>query len=470
MTIFKEFIKFSFGSWIASIISFITVPITTMLIVPAEFGRSTLFVLWANVIFQVILLGGDSGFMRFFYKISKSKWPTLLWSSLFPSIGCWFIVSLALLGMKDYVSNMLIGYSENLIVYLLISQLFIMLFERYSFLIVRMQQKGICFSMVRVVSALFTPLTLILYAKYVNANFYAVIYSTIVSLLVSFSILVVLEKKIWFSITLPNINIMKRVFVFGFPLLFTGFIAMFFEGMDKIMLRQFSTFSELGIYNVAFKIVTVLAIIQSSFSTFWTPLSYKTYEENKFEKTLFEKTFKNIAFILILIAFLVIGFREILVLFLDEQYYSCIDVVPFLVFMPISYTLTEVTTIGINFMNKTRYYVYIFIALIFISVLFYVLFVPIWGAKGASLSLALSYISYFLIRTIVANKLFPFHLDIKVFVSLIILFIDAFINTFIPYQNLQIVVNCILLGGFLIYNISLTKYFFKYIFTHIKKQ
>ena len=138
--------------------------------------------------------------------------------------------------------------------------------------------------------------------------------------------------------------------------------------------------------------------------------------------------------------------------------------------MPISYTLTEVTTIGINFMNKTRYYVYIFIALIFISVLFYVLFVPIWGAKGASLSLALSYISYFLIRTIVANKLFPFHLDIKVFVSLIILFIDAFINTFIPYQNLQIVVNCILLGGFLIYNISLTKYFFKYIFTHIKKQ
>ena len=459
----KSFLKFSFGSWVASVISLITVPITTLLIAPSEFGKSTLFVLWTNILLQFILLGGDSGFMRFFYQTEPARRGQLLLSSIIPSFFSWIIISCTLIYLWRNISTMLIGELDITIIWLLILQLLIMLFERYSFLIVRMQQKGICFSIVRILASLITALTLILYAKYVNADFYAIIYSALASLLTSFLILVIVERKLWFSSMSYDKMLVKKIFKFGFPLLFTGFIAMFFEGMDKIMLRHFSTFEELGIYNVAFKIVAVLAIVQSSFSTFWVPLSYKTYEKDKYETSLYEDAFKYVSFILVFLSFIVIGFRGVLVHILDQKYYNCIDVVPFLVFMPISYTLAEITTVGINFMNKTKYYVYIFGGLILVSLLFYSLFVPLWGAKGAALALSLSYLSYFLFRTVVAIKLYPFRLEPRAFVSMAILFITAFVNTFISLQALQLLICIIGFITFIICNLSTVKYMLNYL-------
>ena len=42
--------------------------------------------------------------------------------------------------------------------------------------------------------------------------------------------------------------------------------------MDKVMLRTMCSYSELGLYSAAFKIVNVLGVVQSCFTLYWVPL------------------------------------------------------------------------------------------------------------------------------------------------------------------------------------------------------
>jgi len=46
----KSFFQFSIGQWVAALISFITTPITTWLIIPEEFGKASMFTLAFNLL------------------------------------------------------------------------------------------------------------------------------------------------------------------------------------------------------------------------------------------------------------------------------------------------------------------------------------------------------------------------------------------------------------------------------------
>lgn len=61
-----------------------------------------------------------------------------------------------------------------------------------------------------------------------------------------------------------------------------------FNGMDKIALRYWSSFDEIGLYAAAFKVVSVLLIFNGAFCAFWAPTAFRWYEEKvpveKFDK------------------------------------------------------------------------------------------------------------------------------------------------------------------------------------------
>ena len=82
----KSLFQFSIGQWIAAFITFITTPIITWLIIPNEFGKAAMFTLAFNLILNIVLLGADQSFVRFFYERKEIKRRDLLWESLLPSL------------------------------------------------------------------------------------------------------------------------------------------------------------------------------------------------------------------------------------------------------------------------------------------------------------------------------------------------------------------------------------------------
>jgi len=201
--------------------------------------------------------------------------------------------------------------------------------------------------------------------------------------------------------------------------------------MDKLALRSFSTFEEIGFYTAANKIVAVLLLIQTGFSTFWTPVAYETHEKSPDDTSLYSRVSKLLAAVMFMVSLLLIGFKDIIVLILDSAYLPAANIMPFLIFYPIMYTVSETTVIGINFAKKTHWHLWISLMAASVNFIGNSLLVPIYGAKGAALATGVSYVVFFYSRTLISRKLYRVDYSLMRYtMATFILIFVAFINTF----------------------------------------
>ena len=72
------------------------------------------------------------------------------------------------------------------------------------------------------------------------------------------------------------------------------------------------------------------------------------------------------------------------------------------VFGPFLYTLSEITGIGIALKRKTSFYILISTTSSIFGILSALYLIPLYGAKGAVLSVMTSYMSFFILRTYIS--------------------------------------------------------------------
>lgn len=102
-----------------------------------------------------------------------------------------------------------------------------------------------------------------------------------------------------------------KILKYSYPLLLTTLITWLFQSIDKVALRHWSDFQELGLYAAAFKIVALLSVVQIGFSTFWTPVCYERFEKNPHDK-IYASMSK-------IVSIITISFKDIIILFLGER-------------------------------------------------------------------------------------------------------------------------------------------------------
>jgi O-antigen/teichoic acid export membrane protein len=431
--IINLFLKFSFGGLVSAAISFFTTPIVTAIILPNEFGKASMFVLAFNFLLQILLLGLDQSFVRFFYqKEYKDTTIRLLSSSLIGPIFAFFASTFLIFLFWRSISISLIGIASLKLIILLLITLILAIIERFSTLLIRMSQRATLFSNIKIVQSIVNTIVIITYAKYVDASFYAIIFGTIISLFIIAIIGIYCERKIWTTkIKLDRIAI-REVVNYGLPFIPTFIISWVFEGMDKIALRYYSDFTEIGLYTAGSKIVAILTVLQVTFSNFWTPIAYEAYEGNSLKsKKLFQNSFLSLSFLFFASAIMIVASKDIIIKLFAKDYLEAAEIMPFLVFMPVMYTLSEITSGGINFNKKTYLHLFISIMCMLVNGIGVFLLVPKLGAKGAAISTGLAYIVFFYIRTYISNRFF--RLDFKVIltsIAILLLLIVVFINTF----------------------------------------
>jgi O-antigen/teichoic acid export membrane protein len=459
MNMIKSFFKFSFGSVVAAGISFFTTPIITLFILPEELGRVAIFLVTNSILIQIVLAGTDQGFMRFFYEKDAKEKSVLLWNSILPSFFIWGILSLGILSFWKMISKWLIADIQFLVVALLSVYLLLSLIDRYAFLVVRMQQKGIIFSVLRILTSVLNAAFLITYCKYVSKTFYAIIFAGIFSLVITLIVSIVTQRKFWFSNKIAiSRDTIRQILKYGIPFAPACLMSILFEGIDKMFLRTYIGFEDIGLYSAACRIVAILAIVQGGFSTFWTPVSFEHYEKHPNDTSFYEQAYRYLLFVLPLLGLLLIGAKDIIILIFAKNYINAASLMPFLVFIPVMYTLTEITCLGIYFKKKSVWQLIVFGILLVMSFSFNFVLVPLFGAKGAALAVALSYTAYFFIRTAASIRLYPmnFHLVKTMFVFLL-LYIVAGINTFIA--NKIIGISCVGLAIliYMLFHMSIVK-------------
>jgi len=436
----KSFFQFSIGQWVAALISFITTPITTWLIIPEEFGKASMFTLAFNLLLNIALLGADQSFVRMFYEKEEEKRRNLLWEALLPSLFIGFVIFIFIGIFWKNLSLVLFGDSNHFLPILLLGlTILIGTVERFATLAVRMKKRGIAFSTLRVVNGITNAAFTILYALLVSRTFYAIIVGTLFSHIISALLAIYFEKELWFGKFKIELSSIKSIVRYGIPFVPTFLITWLFQSIDRLALRNYTDFNEIGLYSAAFKVVSIMGLIQTGFTTFWVPVSYESYENNPESTGIFEKTSLFISAAMFTFGMLIVVFKDAIFLLLESSYRQAAGISSFLILMPIMYTASEVTVVGINFKKKTYWHMLIATISAVANILGNFMVVPIYGAKGAALSTGISYIIFFGMRTIISKRLYKvnYHLG-KFYFSTVVFVVVAFINTFVNILFLQV--------------------------------
>ena len=150
-SLIRQLRDFGIGPIIGMGISMLTVPITTRMLAPEEYGKSSLFTLFQSLFLCVGILGLDQAYVRY-YNSKEIDRNNLLQNALFyPLIICAVLISICLIFLKP-VSTFLFGSVE---IGLMIAFCFfipVLLLNRFFLLQIRMDIRGKVYSFLNISS------------------------------------------------------------------------------------------------------------------------------------------------------------------------------------------------------------------------------------------------------------------------------------------------------------------------------
>jgi len=443
-----KFLDYFYGSFFSLIIGVFTTPIITRLYQPEEYAKYSMFNLMCQLAIIIIVFGLDQSFIRNYYEIKIKERIPFLFQCMKYSLIIFLIQFLGFYFYKEAITNYFMSeYSLTLVVIVVINT-FLLAVNRFLMTYIRMMQIGKMYSLIQLGQKISYLILLMIVFKLNFLDYRALIVATTFSSLVVFLIssIVIFSKKksneISTNETVKSKTIIKKsdILKYSYPFVFSVSLNWLFQSIDRLAIKEYSTLKELGYYAAAFSIIRIIVVIKDSFVMFWTPIVLEKYKDKEKAKDFFIQSNQFISYLFLMIGTGVILLNYFIISLLGPEYKYAVVCIPFLVFMPIMYSISETTVIGINLTKRTNWHVLISVVCCFVNAVGNLILVPNLGAVGASIATAISYIFFFSIRTYISYKLYKVEFKIaKIFGSVLILFAYAFL----VYQNINGIIHYI---------------------------
>lgn len=395
----KKIAGFAIGPIGGALLGFISLPVTTWFFAVEDIGRVSMLQVTVSFCVMFFGLGLDQAYVREFHE--KPNSPQLLKNVVLPG----FLPLVAAIGVflffPEKLSFWLFDIESSLLGSLVLICLLSAFISRFLSLILRMQEKGLAFSMSQVLPKAFF---LLLIGSYIlsKAEF------TTFQLLAAhtFSILIVCLIFAWNTRSdwIPALKASfetsqaKEMLRYSIPLVFGGLAYWGLTAMDKVFLRSMSSLEELGVYSVAVSFAAAATIFQSIFTTVWVPTVYKWVAAGE-NLNKVENTTRYVLFFIVIIFCFAGLFSWIIDYIIPEQYSSVKYIFIACLGAPLFFTLSETTHVGISVTRRTSFALYASLIALVSNLLGNYLLVPHFGAGGAAVSTCFSFWVFFLFRT-----------------------------------------------------------------------
>lgn len=405
--------SFSFGPVIVAIIGFFSVPIITRMVPPHLYGQLSMSTTVVSLAMLLLVLGLDQAYIRNYAGTDK---PDSMWLTAFmPSFIFACIVSSVVFLFRDRISRILFG--EYLLYPAIILSLTILskLVEHFLYLRVRMQEAGSFYSVLAIIRKSVTVFVTIIWVLIEGPSLSALMFPVLFASLLNIFVITISPYGPRLKKMSLDTALIKPFLAFGLPLVLASAQMWILNSLDKIALRLWTDFTEIGIYTAAFRLVSPMLIIKSSFSMYWAPVRYRWRQEGV-SLQRYQKVADAAAILMALIFIILLSLRWLAVLLLGPEYRDAVTIVPLAMVFPLMYTLSETTFIGVGFSGKTYWETVSTAVAAIANVFLNWLFVPHYGAFGAALATAISFIIFFWVRTLISNRLWE---GLKIRVELI---------------------------------------------------
>ena len=438
-----QLFNFGIGPIVGMGISMLTVPITTRLLMPEEFGRASLFSLVQTLFSNTALLGMDMAYVRYYNQINIDK-QNLFFNATFLPLCVSFLAGVLISFFAKPVSIFVFESYEPLLVYSFCILLPAIVLQRFAMMSIRMSLRGKTYSFLNIISQILNFFILLFLLLVCERSFRSVVLASIlVTIFATLLSFVLSGQHFKVGSFFIDKELLRNLLLFGLPLMPGYMLSWVMNSFDKTALRLWSSFNEIGLYAAAFKIVSILAMIQMIFKTAWMPVSYKWYEEGVGKKK-FESVFLLLMAGMVLLFFFVMIFRNVILLFLGEAYRNTDYIFVFLLFSPVLNVMADVSGLGMQFKKKTIFSLYVSLISAAANVLMDFLLVPKHGALGAAIATCVCEIFYFFSRSFFSRKLWikinllPFE------INLVLMLLYAF--SILLWQNYVIEIAFFIIG------------------------
>lgn len=394
----QKFIGFSVGPVVGAFLSFITIPLTTYFISPAEYGKASMFMLFQMIFATFLFLGVDQAYTRE-YHAAKNKLGLFQNALLLPLILAFLTLFITLI-LPTAVSKLLFGSANNVIPAVLFGVMIIfMVIERFILLSIRMQEKALEYSLLNIFVKFAILVLTLIFVFFIRRDFLAVVYSAVFGQILG-DLYLLFRYRNLFNLkhfSLDN-RLLRGMIAFGLPIVVATSLSSLLNSLDRLSLRAWSDFYQIGIFTATLKIAAALSIIQTSFTSFWVPTAYRWYAEGK-DIRYFKIVSDSILLGMSVLAVGILIFKELIVALLSSGYADSRYIIGFLCLQPIIYTVSETTCLGIVFSKKSYLSIWVGLIALIPNIVINVLLVPEYGAVGAAMATSVSYIFFFVART-----------------------------------------------------------------------
>lgn len=398
----RSIFGFAVGPIGAAALGFISLPMSTWLFAPEDVGRISMLQTATGVCTIIFTLGLDQSFVRQ-YHLSQHR-SALLRTVTWPGLTLLVLTTALLLAASPgFLSRQMYGIDSPLLSAITAIGVVAAFISRFSSLALRMDDRGLAFSMSQLLPKLLYVALIGLLALDDTRRFNQLLVAQTVSLVAASAIFAWNTRKSWIQTDSPAADApplprLYNLLHYGLPMMAAGLAYWTLEAIDKVMLRTLSSFTELGHYSVAMGVASVAATLSTIFTTIWVPTAFKWAAEPDCVERI-----STLQCRLVTVAVLIIGGAGTLTFALDwllpASYASVRELIVLCMLPALFYAVSEVTGIGAAIAHRSGLILLAAVITAAFNICLNSWLIPLWGARGAALATALSFYLMLVLRT-----------------------------------------------------------------------
>ena len=414
--LFGNTVIFTVGKFVSKLLVFFMMPLYTACLSEAQYSTADLITQLANLLIPLACLGISEGIFR--NAAAKEGDKQAFFSSGVAILGfstLGFLVLSPLLLLLEYFAP----YLWLIVLFVLCSN-FHSVCAQYVCAIGKTKTFAAQGILNTALNIGFNLLFLLGFGMKIEGYVLSVVCADFVTTLV-----LIFTCRLWraFSVKKISRSIMGELLRFSLPLIPTTVFWWITGVSDRYLVARMRSDAENGLYAAAYKIPTLLTYMVSVFNEAWRLSAVKESDDEGECAAFFTKVFRYyVAIVFVGGAFLIAFSKVASVVLFADSYYEAWLYVPILVVATVFTSFDSFLATAYFTKKKTMVSFYTSMVGAVLNIVLNLIWIPSWGAIGASIATLVSYFAVFVLRAATMHKYIRFNLQIpKIVVNTVLL-------------------------------------------------
>ncbi len=398
--------KYSIATW-ANFLIYGASLLLAAWFVPADvYGPVDIFVSTSTLFMNICILGLDNSFIRFFNEPPRP----LDKDGLF---GACFGLSRIVLGITALIlcvffpgETLRIFFTDpldNIYLALLFLNAFMAMVGRYVNILYRMDGNIKLYTLESVAMQFFSKLFYLAGAAFSATFRNLVLWELSGMALFSLAFLIPNRGRITFSPKILFSRANRQIIPYGLAMAPTAVMLWINSLFSKVYISKTIGNGPRGVFSMVSTLSNVVALVQAGFATFWSAYIYANY---KTRQETIKQVHDYLTFLISRFLCLILGFEDLIFMFLGPEYRSGIAVFPIMLLVPVYSIISETTVYGISIAKKPIFDTLGIALSVGANIALCLALAPRYGLYGVCIALAGANIAMFLFRTVIAQKFY----------------------------------------------------------------